>query len=473
VFSIDIFVETRLLAKLSAGLQEMSQRSHSMGTDRLNRRTRLLRAIEVLAILAALVTTFAVGVWLGPMLEIRSFLAQPPSPIVQSSARSSEDSSSGFPSLESSQPEDPRRPEAHAVEARKQIIARDANAILAECQRAAGGDWDKWQRESASYRTALLAKIEALKERPPADEDGPAVRNEPLEGQNGFPLFELGSRFYLDYLYDPAILDRFRRERQVVAARNWLHERGIDLIFVPIPKMTEIYIDKFLDPCPSDGIIAPHVRHTLLELLQEDVEVVDAFTVFRARRDADVEYLYNTADGHWAPRGMRIMAKEIADRIERYNFGKRARYGLPLVRGAPGRYEFRDVFGSYKNYGREVLSPEQAKRAAAVQTTTQVEVRMQDGKRPPPDPASPVVVIGHSFAWNFREQLIKELNLLIETRVAPDQTTESFADFLRQPELLAHCRVLVWITTEQHLSRSKPLPGPVAECLKSAGDLLP
>jgi hypothetical protein len=364
-------------------------------------------------------------------------------------------------------PEDPRQSEPRAVAARQRIIERDANAIRAECQRAAAGDWQQWQQETAPYRVALKARTEALRKRPCPEDAGPEIQYDALEGLDGFPLFEVGSRSYLNYLYDPSVLDKFRRERQLVAVRNWLRDRGIDLIFVPIPKMTEVYIEHFLSPCPEDGIIAPHVRQTLLELLKEEVEVVDGFALFRPQRDVDSEYLYNTADGHWAPRGMRIMAKEIADRIERYKFGSRARFGLPIVRTVLGPYEFRDIFGNRENYGRDILSPDQAKRAIGAQTTTQAEVRMQDGKRTPADPASPVVVIGHSYAWHFREQLIKELNLLIETRVAPDQTTQSFADFLREPELLAHCRVLVWISTEQHMTRLKPLPAPIAKRLNA------
>ena len=113
------------------------------------------------------------------------------------------------------------------------------------------------------------------------------------------------------------------------------------------------------------------------------------------------------------------------------------------------------------------MNAEQAGRAARAQTTNQAEVRTQDGKRPQPDPASPVLIIGNSYAFEFREQLTKELNLLIESRIGPDQTTESFADFLRQPELLAHCRVIVWLSSEQHLTRMKPLPRAISDRLKT------
>jgi hypothetical protein len=163
---------------------------------------------------------------------------------------------------------------------------------------------------------------------------------------------------------------------------------------------------------------------------------------------------------------MRITAKELADRIARYNFGARARYALPAVRATPGSYG-RDL--SHNSIGfmfaRDALTPEQQERADPFQPRTQTVVRMPNGKKPPDDPASPVVVIGHSYVWCFREQLIKELNLLTNTRFTIHQTTEAFGDFLREPEALARCRVVVWITTEEHLTKFKPMPKPIMKLL--------
>jgi hypothetical protein len=363
---------------------------------------------------------------------------------------------------------DPRTPEPRAIEGRARAIKQNAAAIQAECRQAAAGDWVKWQQDTASYRATLKAKIDVLKEFPSSRSITPEGRVEPLEGREEFPLFEVNPRVHLDYLYDPASLDEFRRTRPVVAAHRWLRERSIDLIFVPVPKMTEVYIEHFLDPCPADGIIAPHVRQTLLELLENEVEVVDGFPLFRALRDTDTEYLYNTADPHWAPRGMRIMAKEIASRIERYKFGARARYGLPMVRSSPGAYEVDDRPGGIGSMGAwQALSPDQAKLAERAQTKLQAHVFLLDGRLAYDDPLSPVIVIGHSYVQHFREQLIRELNLLLQTRAGGAYTTEVLGDFLREPELLAHARVVVWITTEQHMTHFKPLPAAIMATLDS------
>jgi hypothetical protein len=216
-----------------------------------------------------------------------------------------------------------------------------------------------------------------------------------------------------------------------------------------------------VDPCPPDGVIAPHVRRALHELLDSDVEVVDGWSLFRPLREPDPEYLYNAAEPHWAPRGWRVMAKEVAGRIERYRFGARARYRQPLFRTSPAKNQVR--VGHFAD-----LSPEQQARAEAAQTRTLSEVFYNDGRKPADNRKSPVLVIGHSFVTGFRDQLIKEMNLPVNERVSDGMTTEAFGDFLREPELLAHTRVVVWVTTEQHFTRFKPLPGPVMRALAIA-----
>lgn len=62
----------------------------------------------------------------------------------------------------------------------------------------------------------------------------------------------------------------------VRATSRWLKKQGIDLLFVPAPKMAEIYTDSIvLRGVPADQIVSPHMRKLLFELLADDVEVVD------------------------------------------------------------------------------------------------------------------------------------------------------------------------------------------------------
>jgi hypothetical protein len=346
------------------------------------------------------------------------------------------------------------------AEARAAVIRRDADRIDAECQRAAGGDWAKWQRDTEPYRARLKAKISGL-----APVSG--LRPAAMEGRDGFPLFEIGPHEHLNYLCDPAVLDGFRRERPVVAARRWLGARGIELVFVPAPKMTEVYVEHFVDPCPADGVIAPYVRRALRDLLEEDVEVVDVFSLLRPEREPCPDYLYHAADTHWAARAMRLVAKEVAERIGRYEFGRTARAGRRVVKAEPQGYETCAPGGSRESgtpaeHDWLSLSEPQRRIAEKVPVRKIDRVTLANGAAVRDDPTSPVLVIGNSYADNFCELLIDELNLPVATHSTGGQTTEAFAEFVREPELLDHCRVVVWVTTEQHLTHFKPLPPRVA-----------
>jgi hypothetical protein len=351
----------------------------------------------------------------------------------------------------------PRPTEPQAREARWAVMHRDAEAIEAECRHAAAGDWDTWQRDTAPCRAALKARIDGLKRLPTS-------QSVPLPGLLDFPLFEVRPAEVLNYLYDPATLDGFRRNRPVLAVHRWLRGQGIDLILVPVPRMTEVYVEHFVDPVPLDGIIAPHVRRALLELLQQDVEVVDALRALRAARDRHGEFLYNAADTHWALRGMRAIAREVAGRIGRYEFGRAAREGPRVVNATP-RLVAKDLF---PRDGWEALSERQRELAGKAQPRGVEHLTRVDGGPLYNDPESPVFVIGNSYAHHFCEQLVNEMNLLIARRIGDHNTTEAFADFLREPELLDRTRVVVWVLTEHHLTRFTPLPGVIGDCLKSA-----
>jgi hypothetical protein len=347
-------------------------------------------------------------------------------------------------------------------------IERGTQALRLECQQVAAGDWDRWERQTEPFRAALRKEVDSLKRLPVAGE-----RFEPLAGRDDFPLFEVDGRDNLIHLYDPASLNSFRKSRAVEAASRWLKARGIDLIFVPIPKMTEVYIEHFLDQCPADGVIAPHLRRTLLELLAADVEVVDSLPLLRSHRRPDPDYLYNTADTHWAPRAQGIVARALADRIARYGFAAHARAAPAIVRASSGRYAICTVPAPSwmeelpTQQGWDLLTDDQKKRAARVQTRTQDHVTLPDGSEPPDDAGSPVLLMGHSYVLNFREHFIQALNLLVRTRWSAGQTTEPFADFVRDPSLLDGVRVVVWITTEQHLTHFKEMPQQVLKALET------
>jgi hypothetical protein len=355
----------------------------------------------------------------------------------------------------------PSEPRADAE--RKRIVDRDRDAIRDE---QPGNDWNKWQADTATYRAMLKRRLDLLRDisktkSQQLEEDA----YEPLEGDARFPLFEIRAKTLLRYLVEPDLLTDFRQTRPAIAVHRWLRQQGIDLIFVSVPKMTEVYIEHFLQDAPRDGVIAPHVRRTLLELLEADVETVDGFRLFRPLRNTDL--LYNTCDPHWSPRGMRVMARELADRIDRYDFGTKARYSPPLFRPVLIPYVLDEQPGGIRSrHGWANLSEEQQQKAEAHQLLQATALQTVDGRPLKEDKAAPVMLIGHSFARYFREELERSLNQQVRYHISDNSTTEAFTDFVRDPALLHGVRVLVWITTPQHMTTFKPLPGPVMEVLK-------
>ena len=241
-------------------------------------------------------------------------------------------------------------------------------------------------------------------------------------------------------------------------------EAGVDLIFAPVPKMIAVYVEHFLQPCPPTGIIAPHVRKTLLEMLEKTSKSSTACGCF-PHRDDDSEFLYNTCDPHWARGACGSWPRRLpADPGCR--FGSRARYALPMFTTltAPYLIQRYPAASAITWVGRRWGARQEI--ASKAQTTNHVDVRTLDGQPVPDDPASPVLIIGNSFVRNFREQLCREMNLAPNTLAGDLQSTAAFRGLLRKPQFLEHVRVIVWISTEDQMTNFTPLPEPILAATK-------
>ncbi len=352
-----------------------------------------------------------------------------------------------------------------ARQARAAAIRAAIGSIRSECQAAAGGDWDRWIAQLEPLRAEMRTKIAAGKPFNPSAPGSFENRSPVLAGKDGFPLFEPSPDGYLRHAYDPALLDVFRRSRWVIEGDRWLRQKGIDVIFVAVPKMTEVYPDRIFDRCPPDRIIAPQILRIFLELLEEDVEVVDFLGVLQQARDSDAEPLYLPADPHWAPRAQAIAARILADRLSRYDFVARAQSGpsycewyqapyLPVTQGAAFL----------------ALNPDQQRRAIEVQPKTYLLPR--NGTRsfepnrldPTWDDHSPVACIGDSYNVHFMEQLSHQLNLPIRNMSGGGQSTQAFKQFLRDPQALDGCKVVIWLVCYPNL-QMQPMPQPILDAV--------
>ncbi len=359
------------------------------------------------------------------------------------------------------------RPILTAEEARQARAAAIRAAIVSirsECQAAAGGDWDRWIAQLEPLRAEMRDRIAAGKPLHP-EATGFENRSPVLEGKDGFPLFEPVPSVYLKHVVEPTSLDEFRRARPVIEGARWLRHKGIDVLFVPVPKMSEVYPERFFDRCPPDRIIAPQVHRAILELLEQDIEVVDLLGVLQQERDSDAEPLYQPADPHWAPRGQAIAARILADRLLRYDFVARAR-------SAPSYCEWdrTPYLPAIQGAAFLALNPDQQRRAIEVQPKTYLLPR--NGTRsfepnrmdPTWDDHSPVACIGDSYNVHFMEQLSHQLNMPLRNMSGGGQSTQAFKQFLRDPQSLDGCKVVIWLVCYPNL-QMQPMPQPILDAV--------
>ena len=322
---------------------------------------------------------------------------------------------------------------------RSDAVRRSIAAIEAEVAAATSGDWNRWFESLAPFRAEMRSKVAAGRA-----SGGTFL----LEAEGHPPLLEDPND--VQYLWEDGNLDEWLARRTslegIVQAARWLQKRNIDVIFAPVPKMTEVYADRMARNVPTDRRVAPQVRRLLVELLKKDVEVVDLLPLFQAASQEGAEPLYFADDSHWSPRGQAIAVKAIADRLQRYSF----------VRDAVARpAAFRDkpvvsTFGT--GAWRVFLTPEQL---AQIRDYSWHGVEILDLNDQPVAPAetSPVILIGDSFTsvalnpgMSLDALLAHELNMPVSRRSASGGTIDAIKDFAREPALLENRRVVVWVT---------------------------
>jgi hypothetical protein len=346
-------------------------------------------------------------------------------------------------------------PDPAAEEARRDAIARDAESLAAECRLAANGDWLAWEKQTAPYRAALKARIERR-----GTVNG--RYRDLLTTVDGAPMWE--SQTLAD-LYDPAAWHGDRIVTTLTAASRWLRAKNIHLVFCACPPMTEVYIEHFLDQPPPDGVIAPHIRRTRAALLAADVEAIDDWRLMRAARDGAFQFI--PADHHHSQEGMKPAARAIAARLTRYGFGRTAKAAPRVTRTTTGPYVMRPyVLPQFEEYdwapsGHHSIRPEERPAIDAALPKSMEVITTAAGSPLTDDPESPVLLIGDSYAIYFRELLTRESNLNIRTHWNHLQDVGAWHDFLREPELLAGVRVVVWLTSEGLASSFRPLPAPI------------
>ncbi|HMM36144.1 MAG TPA: hypothetical protein PKA62_15605, partial [Thermoanaerobaculia bacterium] len=172
------------------------------------------------------------------------------------------------------------RPAAASAPSRAESIAAARKLLLGQLEASGAGSWDAWSASVEPFRAALRERIAAAKPSNPQAKGYSEARYEVLESLGEPPRFEAWPSSYVRYVANAPVstaefLTRTAFVSSIEAISRWLASCGVDLIFVPVPKMTEVYPDEMVSGAPADRIVAPQMRRAIFELLERNVEVVD------------------------------------------------------------------------------------------------------------------------------------------------------------------------------------------------------
>jgi lysophospholipase L1-like esterase len=243
----------------------------------------------------------------------------------------------------------------------------------------------------------------------------------------------------------------------IVAWRDALAARGIQLLVMPAPNKESIYPDYLTRRVePGQTLMSPPTRDLLQRLQSANVECVDLFALFAARTNAaraGAPSLYLERDSHWSPAGVALAAHAVAQRLAEKGWVKPSRtayYEKPMEVERPG-----DVV--------RMLQSAQIERSTVPEKVPCVQVVREDGGSPYQDQAdSEVLVLGDSFLRIYQQDepggagfiahLAKELKLPLASLVSEGgASTLVRQELTRRPALLKNKRVLVWEFVERDI----------------------
>jgi alginate O-acetyltransferase complex protein AlgJ len=247
----------------------------------------------------------------------------------------------------------------------------------------------------------------------------------------------------------------------IVAFRNQLKARGIELIVMPTPVKPTIHGEPLTRRLPARHAPLRNASYAefAARLEREGVRVFDCADLLAARKVAGPQYL--KTDTHWRPDAMRAAASETA---------RRARAAAPLPRLDAGLYSRTNRTVTARGDIALMLKLPAGQTRFPPETVSIEPIVAADGQPWKPDPAAPVLLLGDSFSaiystaemnWGtaagFAEQLSAELNLPVDRIVRNDAgacaTREMLAlELARGRDRLAGKKLVVWQFAARELS---------------------
>ena len=244
----------------------------------------------------------------------------------------------------------------------------------------------------------------------------------------------------------------------IVAWRDALAARGIQLLVVPAPNKESIYPERLTRRVAAgQSVVSPMTRDVLNRLELAGVECVNLFALFaQGREDSAVQAarpLYLAQDSHWSPAGVELAAKAVAQRLVEKGW---------LELGTT-EYHERPVPVNRLGDVIRMLQAPQIERRSTPETVPCVQVvRSDTGQLYQDEPDSEILVLGDSFlriyqqdepgSAGFSAHLAKELRRPLTSLVNDGgASTLVRQELYRRPALLKNKRVVVWEFVERDI----------------------
>lgn len=230
-----------------------------------------------------------------------------------------------------------------------------------------------------------------------------------------------------------------------------LRERGIPLVFVPLPVKPFIYPERVWPDYPVQaGPAWSRDREALkTDLARSGVDVLDITEDLWNAKAQSGDDLFLKLDTHWTPRGVAVVADRIADHVRgRLHESGRARFSTRASRVT----NFGDML--------RVLEIDPSSGLFSPQSVEIAQVHHGD-KLASGDDASPVLLLGDSFTNIYRrremdwgegaglgEQIMRRLGVGVQVIAINGGGATAVRETLaRKPGALEHKQVVVWACT--------------------------
>lgn len=278
-----------------------------------------------------------------------------------------------------------------------------------------------------------------------------------LVGREGWLFYKPGFDDMVSRGSEPSIAanDAFTA---ILAWREALAARGIQLLVVPAPNKESIYPDQLTRrEGPGQTLMSPTTRDLLTRLKRANVECVDLFAVFAEARTnasrAGAPPLYLEQDSHWSPAGVALAAQTVARRLAEKGW----------VRS--GQLQYHEEAAPVERLGDllRMLQSAPIEASSVPEKVPCVQVLRADTDQLYQDQAdSEVLVLGDSFLRIYQRDepgsagllahLAKELRQPLTSLVSDGGASTLVRQQLhRRPGLLKNKRVVVWEFVERDI----------------------